>query len=104
MLQITGAQVNRKVDRPEDSPEPDQQFLHITERVKQFHQRHEPVISVDAKNKELLREYSNQGKEWHSKAEPIAANIYDVDKKRGKALPKRVYDRLHPSRLGKSWH
>jgi hypothetical protein len=55
-------QVNRKVHEGEDHPERDQQFLHITERVKQFHQRHEPVISVDAKKKELLGEYRNQGK------------------------------------------
>lgn len=93
-------QVNRKVHEGEDHPERDQQFLHITERVKQFHQHHQPVISVDAKKKELLGEYRNQGKEWHSKGEPIAANVYDfVDKKRGKALPYGVYDLL----LNQGW-
>ena len=93
-------QVNRKVHEGEDHPERDQQFLHITERVKHFHQRHEPVISVDAKKKELLGEYKNQGQEWHFQGEPIAVNVYDfVDEKRGKALPYGVYDLL----LNQGW-
>jgi Rhodopirellula transposase DDE domain len=86
-------QANRKVHEGEDEPERDRQFLHIAKRVKQFHHRHQPVISVDAKKKELIGEYRNQGQEWHAKGKPIAVNIHDfVDKKRGKALPYGVYD------------
>ena len=86
-------QVNRKVHEGTDHAQRDEQFLHINERVKQFHQHHQPVISVDAKKKELLGEYRNQGKEWHPKGEPIAVNVYDfVDKQKGKALPYGVYD------------
>lgn len=86
-------QVNRKTHEGEDHPQRDQQFLHIAQRVKQFHHHHQPVISVDAKKKELLGEYRNQGQEWHPKGEPIAVDVYDfVDKKRGKAIPYGVYD------------
>lgn len=93
-------QVNRKVNEGEDHPQRDEQFLHINARVKQFHHQHQPVISVDAKKKELLGEYRNQGKEWHPKGEPIAVKVYDfVDKQRGKALPYGVYDLL----LNQGW-
>jgi hypothetical protein len=93
-------QVNRKVHEGTDHPQRDAQFLHINERVKQFHQHRQPVISVDAKKKELLGEYRNQGKEWHPKGEPIAVNVYDfVDKQKGKALPYGVYDLL----LNQGW-
>jgi Rhodopirellula transposase DDE domain len=86
-------QVNRKVHEGQDHPDRDQQFLPITNRVKQFHQHHQPVISVDAKKKERLGEYRNQGQEWHPKGDPLTVNVYDfVDKKRGKALPYGVYD------------
>jgi transposase len=86
-------QANRKVHEGADEPERDQQFLHIAQRVKQFQGQHQPVISVDAKKKELLGEYKNQGKEWHLKGNPIDVNVYDfVDETRGKALPYGVYD------------
>ena len=86
-------QANRKVHEGDDKPDRDEQFLHITQRVKQFQAQHQPVISVDAKKKELLGEYKNQGQEWHSKGSPIEVNVYDfVDEKRGKALPYGVYD------------
>jgi len=52
-------QVNRKTHEGEDHPQRDQQFSHISQRVKQFHEHHQPVISVDAKKKELLGEYRN---------------------------------------------
>ena len=86
-------QANRKVHEGDDKPDRDEQFLHITQRVKQFQAQHQPVISVDAKKKELLGEYKNQGQEWHSKGSPIEVNVYDfVDEKRGKALPYGGYD------------
>jgi len=86
-------QANRKVHEGDDKPDRDEQFLHITQRVKQFQAQHQPVISMDAKKKELLGEYKNQGQEWHSKGSPIEVNVYDfVDEKRGKALPYGVYD------------
>jgi Rhodopirellula transposase DDE domain len=93
-------QVNRKVHEGEEHPQRDEQFLHIAKRVKQFEQQQQPVISVDAKKKELLGEYRNQGQEWQAKGKPIAVKVYDfVDKQRGKALPYGVYDLL----LNQGW-
>jgi transposase len=93
-------QSNRKVHEGEDEADRDQQFSYIATLVKQFHQRHQPVISVDAKKRELIGEFKNAGKEWHLKGEPIEVNVYDfVDKTLGKALPYGVYD-LH---LNQGW-
>ncbi|MBI4783297.1 MAG: ISAzo13 family transposase [Oscillatoriophycideae cyanobacterium NC_groundwater_1537_Pr4_S-0.65um_50_18] len=93
-------QVNRKVHEGEDHPQRDEQFLHIAKRVKQFEQQQQPVISVDAKKKELLGEYRNQGQEWQAQGNPIAVQVYDfVDKQRGKALPYGIYDLL----LNQGW-
>lgn len=93
-------QVNRKVHEGEDHPQRDEQFLYIAKRVKQCEKQQQPVISVDAKKKELLGEYRNQGQEWQAKGKPIAVKVYDfVDKQRGKALPYGVYDLL----LNQGW-
>ena len=86
-------QSNRKVHEGADEVDRDEQFLHIAALVKQFHRHHQPVISVDAKKKELIGEFKNTGEEWHPKGKPIEVNAYDfVDKKLGKALPYGVYD------------
>lgn len=61
-------QTNRKVHEGEGKPERDEQFLHIIQRVKQFQGQHQPVISVDAKKKELLGEYKIRGKNGTRKA------------------------------------
>ncbi len=52
-----------------------------------------PVISVDAKKKELVGDFKNAGREWHPKGRPSHVRVYDfVDKELGKALPYGVYD------------
>jgi transposase len=86
-------QSNRKVHEGADEADRDEQFLYIARMVKQFHRRRQPVISVDAKKKELIGEFKTPGKEWHPKGKPIEVNAYDfVDKTLGKALPYGVYD------------
>ena len=59
-------QSNRKVHEGADEVDRDEQFLHIAALVKQFHRHHQPsthqpVISVDAKKKELIGEFKNTG-------------------------------------------
>jgi transposase len=86
-------QANRKVHEGANAADRDEQFLYIARTVKQFQRRHQPVISVDAKKKELIGEFKNPGKEWHRKGEPVEVNAYDfVNKTLGKALPYGVYD------------
>ena len=55
-------QANRKTEEGKDHPDRDAQFEHIYREVKRFQGANQPVISVDAKKKELLGNYGNCGK------------------------------------------
>jgi hypothetical protein len=51
------------------------------------------VLSVDAKKKELIGNYKQNGKAWRPKGKPELVKVYDfIDKKLGKATPYGVYD------------
>jgi transposase len=52
-------------------PDRDGQFRYINEQVKAQQADGEPVISVDAKKKELLGQLPNAGREWRPKGDPI---------------------------------
>lgn len=61
--------------------------------MKQFGQRQQPVISVDAKKKELIGQYQQTGSEWEPKESPTLVKMHDfVDKQLGKVIPYGVYD------------
>jgi len=52
-----------------------------------------PVISVDAKKKELVGLYKNAGREWHKQGAAPKVKVYDfVDRDLGRATPYGVYD------------
>ena len=72
------------------------QFEHIASRVREFQCQGQPVVSIDAKKKELVGTYANKGREWQPKGHPEQANVYDfVDKELGKVTPYGVYDLQH---------
>src|SRR2546422_11025640 len=74
-------------------PDRNAQFEHINHQVKAFQQRGQPVVSVDAKKKELVGEFANAGREYQPKGQPERVRVYDfVDKNLGKANPYGVYD------------
>ena len=53
----------------------------------------QPVISVDAKKKELVGQYKNNGTEWRPEGDPEQVEVHDfIDKEPGKANPYGVYD------------
>jgi transposase len=86
-------QSNRKTREGVQHPDRNAQFEHINARVREFQKRGAPVISVDAKKKELIGDFKNAGREWHPKGQPPLVRVYDfVDKELGKALPYGVYD------------
>lgn len=71
----------------------DAQFQYINRQCQAFQQRHQPVISVDSKKKELVGDFKNGGREWHPKGEPESVRTHDFeDKQKGKATPHGVYD------------
>ena len=95
MLKAAGysLQSNRKTKEGTDHPDRDAQFEHINRTVKAFQARGQPAISVDAKKKELIGEFRNNGREWERKGEPIEILVHDfIDKDLGKAIPYGIYD------------
>jgi hypothetical protein len=83
----------RKVHEGAQHPDRNAQFEHLSARVRHFQRHGMPVISVDAKKKELVGDFKNAGREWHPEGRPPKVRVYDfVDKELGKALPYGVYD------------
>jgi Rhodopirellula transposase DDE domain len=86
-------QANRKSKEGSSHPDRNAQFEHISRQVIGCQRRHQPVVSVDTKKKELVGEFKNPGQEWQRKGEPENVKVHDFpEKKLGKAIPYGVYD------------
>jgi hypothetical protein len=71
----------------------DAQFHHINDTAAAFMAKGQPVISVDAKKKELIGEYTNAGQEYQPSGKPVRTQVHDfIDPEMGKAIPYGVYD------------
>jgi hypothetical protein len=74
-------------------PDRDGQFRYLNEQVKLFLGDGQPVVSVDAKKKELVGAFKNGGREWQAKGQPERVNVHDFpDPRLGKAIPYGIYD------------
>ena len=89
-------QANAKVTEGRQHPDRDAQFHHLNDTATEFIDDGQPVISVDAKKKELIGNYANGGAEWASSGEPERTNVHDfADRTLGeyaKAIPYGIYD------------
>jgi len=86
-------QANRKTIEGKGHPDRDAQFQHINRRVKAFQRQRQPVVSVDAKKKELVGQFRNVGREWQPQGQPEEVEVHDFAKKDlGKAIPYGIYD------------
>jgi hypothetical protein len=84
---------NRKSIEGGTNPDRNTQFEFINEQSATFLNKQCPVISVDAKKKELIGNYKQNGRVWRPKGEPELVKVYDfIDKELGKATPYGVYD------------
>ena len=84
---------NRKSLEGGTNPDRNTQFEFINDQAAEFLKRNCPVISVDAKKKELIGNFKQNGRVWRPKGEPELVKVYDfIDKKLGKATPYGVYD------------
>jgi hypothetical protein len=84
--------------RLEGTPHPDRdaQFRYPNEQMKAFLTAGQPVVSVDAKKKELVGAFKNGGREWQPKGQPEVVNVHDFpDPRLGKAIPYGIYDLGH---------
>jgi hypothetical protein len=72
-------------------PDRDRQFRHIQRQRQAFAAAGQPVISIDAKKKELVGNFKNVGVAWCRQAEPV--NTYDfIQDAECRATPYGVYD------------
>ena len=86
-------QANKKTKEGGNHPDRDKQFQYINEKAKQFQTNEQPVISVDAKKKENIGNFKNNGREYSKKGNAPEVNVYDfIDKEKGKVTPYGVYD------------
>ena len=85
-------------------PDRDAQFQHINRRVKAFQRRGQPVVSVDAKKKELVGQFRHGGREWQPTGQPEEVEVYDFAKKDlGKVLPYTAFMTRRPTPDGSAW-
>jgi Rhodopirellula transposase DDE domain len=74
-------------------PDRDAQFRYLNEQVKTFLGAGQPVVSVEAKKKELVGAFKNGGREWQPQGQPERVNVHDFpDPRLGKAIPYGIYD------------
>jgi len=89
-------QGNAKAVEGKQHPDRDGQFAHINTLAKRYLKSHDPVISIDAKKKELVAEspgYKNNGRDWQPQGEPVRVGTHDFpDPTIPKAVPYGIYD------------
>ncbi len=86
-------QANVKTREGSQHPDRDVQFRYLNEQVRAFRDQGLPVLSVDAKKKELVGPFKNGGREWQPQGQPEAVNVHDFpDPRLGKAIPYGIYD------------
>lgn len=86
-------QANRKTAEGAQHPDRNAQFEHISQQIRSLQQQRQPVISVDAKKKELVGDFKQAGQEWQPTGQPQRVRVHDFeDPQLGKAIPYGVYD------------
>jgi hypothetical protein len=95
MLRAQGfsLQANTKVTEGRQHQDRDAQFRYLAEQVAGHAGAGQPVISVDAKKKELVGAFKNGGREYQPAGRPEQVNVHDFpDPELGKAIPYGIYD------------
>ncbi len=86
-------QANKKSREGAQHPDRDAQFAHINETVGDAIAAGEPVISVDAKKRELIGDFKAVGREFEPNRRPVEVRGHDFkDKALGHAIPYGIYD------------
>ena len=86
-------QAVRKSQEVRSHPDRNGQFEHINTKADDFRQRSQPVVSVDTKQKELVGDFKNGGREWHPEGRPEKSRVHDFPQDAmGKAIPYGIYD------------
>jgi transposase len=74
-------------------PDRNAQFEYIGKQAKLFRAQGSPVLSIDAKKKEKIGNFANNGREYHKTAEGPKVFCHDFPiKELGNAIPYGIYD------------
>ncbi len=89
-----GLQASAKTIEGKQHPDRGAQFRYINEQAKEHTADGQPVISVDAKKKELIGDYRNTGRRWRPSGEPARVKTHDFLDRQGPgmAIPFGIYD------------
>ena len=86
------ANVKKKAGK--EHPDRNKQFEYIEAQIEAFQAAGWPIISVDAKKKELIGDFKNDGRVWCQ--EPEYVNVHDFRQDAlGRAVPYGIYDMNH---------
>ena len=86
-------QANAKVLEGAQHPDRDQQFRYINSQAEEHQRTGQPVVSIDAKKKELVGAFKNPGRSWEPAGQPVAVDCHEFPGTAlGRALPYGVYD------------
>ena len=86
-------QANAKTLEGASHPDRNAQFEYLNTQVRTALAKRWPVISVDAKKKELGGPYQQGGQEGQPQGQPEKVNVHDFpDPQLGKAIPYGIYD------------
>lgn len=86
-------QSTRKRMEGKSHPDRDEQFHFINNKVLEFQEKGQPVVSVDTKKKELIGRFASRGKEYQPKGKPEEVETYDFPSlSDGKGIPYGIYD------------
>src|SRR6266487_553651 len=95
LLRAEGFSLQGNARTPEGTRHPDRdaQFRCISGQARAHQDSGDPVISVDAKKKELAGEFKNAGRDGRPTGQPAAVRTHDFPGgSAGKAIPYGVYD------------
>jgi hypothetical protein len=82
-----------KVLEGRQHPDRDGQFRLINAAIAAFRAAGDPVVSVDAKKKELVGNYGRPGRSWRPAGSPVQVRDHDFpDPELGKVTPYGIYD------------
>jgi Rhodopirellula transposase DDE domain len=86
-------QANAKTLEGGQHPDRDAQFIYLAGQAAEHLAAGAPVVSVDAKKKELVGQFKNGGQDYRPAGSPVPVNVHDfLDPALGKAIPYGVYD------------
>lgn len=85
---------NRKELNGAPHPDQDRQFRYIKRVKKLFLKTGRPILSIDAKNKELIGAFFNKGRIWRKEGELVNGHDFRQDAQ-AVAIPFGIYDLVH---------